>query len=987
MSRSLTVYAYRYLRVAVLASLVYQARSFHDDDCDHITAEADAVVNWTTLRNFLVKGDYESALPIAAAVVKNGNLSSSQCELGFTAVCVMTVGPKQVNRCTGSMPILRILASRWPIFHLLHELHKREGGNEDMCAKAVHPSIDWQDWLHRVSGFAENVQPWLEGQSGNDSAPPELDEALMDATAIVWKASSGAMYEGVPVSEWTNRCSFGVLAAHIIRGAGLIIGAADVYRIVERAMESAQKVFKYVEEVMDSIWPLFGVLHAIQSMKNALHDTQFKPDDFRPLTGESSMMKRSPIWKLAESRLRTAASLSARVGLKNTIFLTLVPYNRVQFLMNFFKTADKLGFLAPSLVIPTREPHSELCEEIQYSFSRTRAHGVPPPMQWNPCLPFVSMFIPRAQYIYLYMAIQLGINVLWFDFHVLWAKTPVSFVRGLDAGGTRVLSYAQRCLKRYAVDGKDPDIYVADEFYQINWVKNTLFFLRPTPATWKFIDLIARWLLTYPFAVVGRGLQYLVYPKESDVVPSVSFLPPIGDVPRLQVEHFNVEDEIVSVDGWFGDVQNVVACEITQMVHEDDRLRLLEIGFGDDPNRMQQILSQSRKLLSPLRPTQRLYDTFVVDSRFPVECEWAMYPNTYIGEYALYSDTDVFASLEEAKRECIIRGAECAGVTCENDAPTGETSGNPPALFQCTLRKGNPPLAESPYEEVSYVKQCGVGGDCDAPQIERIVHVNFADGCCEREQNQSSRTALQFGADESRPLRGDFLDADFREKNHVLLTFNRTPELTQHKTPSGKVGYYVWKPYVVLNTVLDPSLPWDSTVIAWTDAGIYFVGDMGPLIQKYMRFTDVAATRTPMMEGDFSKRDAFVLLEADYQTIMETNQVATGVILVRKTRLAVNFLQRWLKACEERRIMTEESSVLGFPEYPTYKNNNDDQTGFSLLFKRFGFIPFSVLERDEVVYTGRNLAKFIKASDDFAVGKSADQDTYLRAADEAAKQR
>ena len=28
----------------------------------------------------------------------------------------------------------------------------------------------------------------------------------------------------------------------------------------------------------------------------------------------------------------------------------------------------------------------------------------------------------------------------------------------------------------------------------------------------------------------------------------------------------------------------------------------------------------------------------------------------------------------------------------------------------------------------------------------RIVHVNFADGCCETEQAKSSRTALEFGA-------------------------------------------------------------------------------------------------------------------------------------------------------------------------------------------------------------------------------------------------
>ena len=43
-----------------------------------------------------------------------------------------------------------------------------------------------------------------------------------------------------------------------------------------------------------------------------------------------------------------------------------------------------------------------------------------------------------------------------------------------------------------------------------------------------------------------------------------------------------------------------------------------------------------------------------------------------------------------------------------------------------------------------------------------------------------------------------------------------------------------------------------------------------------------------------------------------------------------------------------------------FKNNNDDQTAFSLLFKLHGFRAFSVEERDQVVYTGRNLAKFIK---------------------------
>ena len=38
----------------------------------------------------------------------------------------------------------------------------------------------------------------------------------------------------------------------------------------------------------------------------------------------------------------------------------------------------------------------------------------------------------------------------------------------------------------------------------------------------------------------------------------------------------------------------------------------------------------------------------------------------------------------------------------------------------------------------------------------------------------------------------------------VLLNFNRTPELTQHKTPSGKIGYYVWKLGIFSETELLP---------------------------------------------------------------------------------------------------------------------------------------------------------------------------------------
>jgi len=589
-------------------------------------------------------------------------------------------------------------------------------------------------------------------------------------------------------------------------------------------------------------------------------------------------------------------------------------------------------------------------------------------------LPFVSMFAQRAQFLYLHVALQLGLAAFWFDFHVVWQKSPLEWARQALSTSPAQLPYQQDCWREscQSLDGR-AEVFVAEEFYQKKWPRNSLLLLRPTARVKVWTATFARWLCEYPYAVVSQGLHYMVYPEEPDIVPGVSVLPNPADMPRVDLGFMNTEQEFVTFDGWFGFVDEIRAIEVGGFIQESDRFSLLDKLLLGDRAETEGLLLHSRKLISPKRPTQRLYERFFAGGEYQ-PCDWERVANAFIGGYADGIET-VYPDEAAARCECLLLGARCLGVTCD----PGEGAG-------CTVRQGDPPLEASPYGEESHVKRCGSGG-CDAPPIERIVHVNFADGCCEAEQKQSSETALQFGADESRPLRGDFLDSDFRRRNHRLLTFNRTPELTQHKTPSGKVGYYVWKPYVLLNTVKDPSLPWDTTVVVWTDAGIHFVGDMRPLVENYLRSSDVAATRTPMMEADFSKRDAFLLLDADYHTIMETSQIATGIILVRKTKLAVQFLERWLSACEDPRIMTEEPSVLGMPDYPSYKNNNDDQTAFSLLFKRHGFEAFSVNERDEVVYTGRNLAKFIKASDDFALGRGTEQDEYLQAADEAAKQR
>ena len=113
----------------------------------------------------------------------------------------------------------------------------------------------------------------------NDVVPDSYNEALGEAQGIVWKASSGAEYEGVPIMDWTSKCVGGVLTAYAIRASGLIMADGDVYRIVERAVQASETALVHVEHFLLTPWPIFGVLHVWSLLKKSYMDVRLAPGD------------------------------------------------------------------------------------------------------------------------------------------------------------------------------------------------------------------------------------------------------------------------------------------------------------------------------------------------------------------------------------------------------------------------------------------------------------------------------------------------------------------------------------------------------------------------------------------------------------------------------------------------------------------------------------------------------------------------------------
>ncbi|CAD7944665.1 unnamed protein product [Amoebophrya sp. A120] len=568
----------------------------------------------------------------------------------------------------------------------------------------------------------------------------------------------------------------------------------------------------------------------------------------------------------------------------------------------------------------------------------------------------------------------------------------------------------------------EADINVLPEFYQPHTLKKSALFVQGTARGVAFVDDLLRMLYRFPFSVFLRVLPRVVFGAHvPDTVPSLSFGETPADLFSSHLPHVHFldsENAFATNEAWYGEWQNLVLFEqephvvdhrgkdVLSEFYERERTLSPEEENPEHPfefrDHVSVLMRRAQKPVSPRRPVIDLYHDLAHrqdDKSLPeaggktfTQDGWRVVRGFTLDGYAARVEEE-FSSVERAKHVCVHLGADlCGGVVCR-------ISDHLPFFSGCTIREGRETILDSgermgeheiedvPVQSdsvappwISTLQPVSTAEDEESPLVtlippgmrflrdEKLHHVNFAMNCCARDQKTSSDTAVEVGRLQTSSMQNEtHLTADFVERNEALLNYHRHPALTIHKTPTAKKGYYVWKAFIFLQALEQAE---DDTIVVWSDAGVSFLKDLRPLLARYLRGSDVAACRTVMLEGDWSKRDAFLLTDMDYKQVVESNQIASSLIMARKTPLSLQVAKQWLMHSEDPRIMTEEASVLGYPEYPNYHNNNDDQTAFSLNFKKFGFLAFSTTLRDEYVLLGRNLAKFIANSNAFARGEA-----------------
>lgn len=204
----------------------------------------------------------------------------------------------------------------------------------------------------------------------------------------------------------------------------------------------------------------------------------------------------------------------------------------------------------------------------------------------------------------------------------------------------------------------------------------------------------------------------------------------------------------------------------------------------------------------------------------------------------------------------------------------------------------------------------------------RVVLTNLSNRLYEESRFRLNRSAASFGIAETRSY--DFEDirkTSFYQENHSILD-----------APTG-MGYWLWKPYIILETLND--LP-DESIIVYCDSGIEIIAPLDPLFTICREQAPIVLFGNGALENSmWTKRDCFILMDCDTEYYWKGPQCDAAFLLFRKCAQTMQFVREWLDYCRDPRILTDQPNTCGKRDLPDFVEHRRDQAVLSLMAQKY----------------------------------------------------
>lgn len=204
----------------------------------------------------------------------------------------------------------------------------------------------------------------------------------------------------------------------------------------------------------------------------------------------------------------------------------------------------------------------------------------------------------------------------------------------------------------------------------------------------------------------------------------------------------------------------------------------------------------------------------------------------------------------------------------------------------------------------------------------RTVLTNLSNELYKNSRLLLNESARRFGINDIKSY--DFEDlkgAAFYSKNKKILD------------QSKGIGYWLWKPYIILETMKDLS---EGDVVIYSDSGIEIINRLDPLIKICSEKQPILLfANGNLLNATWTKRDCFILMGCDNKEFWYSLQCDAAFALFRKSSLSIKFLENWLRYSSDERILTDLPNTCGKKNIPGFVEHRWDQSVLSLLAHKF----------------------------------------------------
>jgi hypothetical protein len=232
------------------------------------------------------------------------------------------------------------------------------------------------------------------------------------------------------------------------------------------------------------------------------------------------------------------------------------------------------------------------------------------------------------------------------------------------------------------------------------------------------------------------------------------------------------------------------------------------------------------------------------------------------------------------------------------------------------------------------------------------VHISFANERYYRSLDLLEQTSIEIGkVDQFIAYKEEGLKADnFWQKNQFIIS-----------RPRG-AGYWIWKPFLILKTfeTLD-----EGDIVLYSDAGLKVIDNLTPLFKVTQNNSNNGKTLFKLPAVDvpshiaktWTKRDCFVLMNADEPKYWNANMTNGAVSLWEKNEDNITFLKEWLRYLRDSRIVTDDPNFCGKPNFMEFKDHRHDQSVLTILSIKYNFELFC----DPTQFGNEERSKFLNS--------------------------